>query len=106
MKNYDIKLIDRRYTGSHFARYRIHINDGELRDFPAKIDLYRRMKNWCTDTWGHSCEARYHGYLEHHGYTVNPHWAWDNPSKYNLFYFFLATDKELNFFQLRWPNER
>jgi hypothetical protein len=102
MKKYTVQQIDRRYSGSHFARYRIYINDCvDVRDFPAKIDLYRRMRDWCDDTWGHSCEVRYHEYLGRCGRGVNPHWSWNNPGKYNQFYFFLAGDAELTLFELK-----
>jgi hypothetical protein len=104
MKKYTVKRIDRRYNGSHFAQYRIYINDQcDSANASAKIDLFRNMRDWCTETWGHSCEARYHGYLQHQGYATNPHWAWENPGKFNQFYLFLASDVELTFFQLRWP---
>lgn len=102
MKLYTVKQIDRRYSGSHFAKYRIHINDNfELRNFPTKIDLYRRMRDWCANTWGHSCEVRYHEYLGRSGYVVNAHWAWSNPGKYNQFYFFLAGPADLTMFELK-----
>lgn len=102
MKNYTIKRIDRRYSGSHFAQYRIQINDDcNQMGFPDKVDLYRRMRDWCTDTWGHSCEVRYHGYFEYHRLPYNLHWAWSNPGKYHLFYFYLASDAELTMFQLK-----
>ena len=102
MNLYTVQRIDRRYSGSHFARYRIHIKDNfDVRNFPDKVDLYRRMRDWCDDVWGHSCEVRYHEYLGRCGRTVNPHWCWSNPGKYNQFYFFLAGDAEMTMFQLK-----
>ncbi len=99
---YTIKKLDRRYSGSHFAQYRVHIDDCvDYRYYADKVNLFRDMRDWCTNTWGHSCEARYHEYLGRSGHPVNPHWAWSNPGKYNLFYFFLAGDAELALFQLK-----
>jgi hypothetical protein len=33
----------------------------------------------------------------------NPHWSWTNG--YDDLRIYVASDRELNFFQLRWPNE-
>lgn len=108
MKPYTVKLLDRRYTGSHYFKYRIALNGPtEPGDFYSKLELWKDIRDWCDDTWGHSCEVNIHAIMMNRGRPTNAKWAWlhRGPSmrqRGNEYFFFLKDDKDLTLFELRW----
>lgn len=108
MKPYTITTLDRRHTGSHHFRYRIGLNVPDTAaDWEVKLLLWTNIRNWCDDTWGHSCEVNIHRYLQFRGHAVNDRWAWLHRTPgmrqtgHNYF-FFLTHESDLTMFELKW----
>lgn len=91
---YQILELDKRYNGSHFAKWRVEL---DVNDYIERIQLWNDIRNWCDETWGHSSECVYHRVLK----KSNPHWCWHHPGKFNQFYFMFASDQELALFKLK-----
>ena len=98
-KSYTVRRLDRRYNGGDHFQHRVEISDS-LKN-PDKADLYRRMRQWCQDTWGASVEVRHHRMFRHNGFGYNDHWCYDN-GWYHSYYLYLKGDQELMLFDLRW----
>lgn len=108
-----IKRVDSRMNGyMNFGYVWIPDHHKRLR-FRAKS--FQLVRNWCMTTWGPSCELEsYEMFLAYTSYSeiflnqeqgLNPYWAWDYALKRNgtaVFKIFLKTEKELNWFTLRW----
>ena len=103
-----IAKTDRRYTGSdHFA----YVVDVKTRYVPAmggnlntRASLryleFQVVRDWCISTWGMSCEREHWLTLKAQEQEPNEHWCW-NSENYDA-KIYLATDKEVTWFKLRW----
>ena len=101
-----VKKTDKRYTGSDIFGYVVDINNSS---FPViynkfskgqKLKKFQDVRNWCIETWGMSCEREHYLHLLTDEVAVNTHWCW-----HTEFYdakIYLRTDKEANWFKLKW----
>lgn len=122
----DIKLkftkLDGRHKGHKVFKYYVEAVSGSFYLGPSyyhaklaqKIN-FNKLRNWCVDTWGYSCE--FETYQELNSYNtlkinkinnlpveVNPHWAWDvcenrSDSKNRIY---IVSDKEKAWLDLKW----
>lgn len=79
----------------------------ETYGWSAEIRDYSKMQKWTRQatTWMGSTRLQStQGVLEQLPDHCNPHWSWTNG--YDDLRIYVATEKELNFFQLRWHNVR
>jgi hypothetical protein len=101
-----ISKTDKRYTGYRHFQYVVDLqytNDqtttvlGSRRNH--KIKKFHEIRDWCIQTWGMSCEREHWLSLvdtEPH----NAHWCWQ--TEFNDIKIYLKTDKEANWFKLKW----
>lgn len=105
MSTYSVLKLDGRYTGSHHFKYRIRINGCEA--YVSSVDNFRKVMDWCSQTWGNSVDVDHHRILQHSKYETNDHWAWQLrlPGMRRSgtdFHVYLKDDRELELFTLRW----
>jgi hypothetical protein len=85
----NLKKLDARFKGYNTFKF---VADYNLRqDRP----LYLEHRLWMWENFGPSSE-----FVLHHHLDPSPQWCWD-VSEYNIRIYF-ATDKEANWFKLRW----
>jgi hypothetical protein len=108
----EIKKTDKRHTGSDHFKYCVNVKRnpknwasmGIQNVYLSRkllIEEYDELRRWCVDTWGMSCDRTH--YLElksHDSQILNSHWAWH--TEYNELKIYLVSDKEVNWFKLRW----
>lgn len=85
-----IGKLDRRHNGHNQFKY-------YARFLTFQMDQFCEVRNWCWQTWGPSAELDTIRYLEH---GRNLKWAW-TCDQYNV-KIFLASDKEYQWFTLKW----
>ena len=108
-----IAKTDKRYTGSeHFAyvvdvktQYVPMIGGNLTTRMNTKASLryleFQTVRDWCIQTWGMSCERTiYLDILGAEGRQVNTHWSWH--TEFGETKIYLASDKEANWFKLKW----
>jgi len=75
--------------------------------YPVDVPIYGRtfadVRKWCTDTYGETVECDYWGECPD---IRNPLWSWErvNSNKVTRCRIFLLSDKEANWFSLKWCN--
>lgn len=84
-----IKQLDARFKGYRTFKFVVEYS---LRQ---EQQMFLDQRLWMWQTFGPSSEYNLHFHLE-----PNPPWCWDS-SEYNL-RIYLGTDKEANWFKLRW----
>lgn len=81
--------LDARYTGfdkfKHYASFRYN-----------EMEKFVEVRQWCWETFGPSCEMQIHHKLS----TPNHSWSWILDDYRSRIYF--ATDKEYQWFLLKW----
>jgi hypothetical protein len=123
---YEIAKLDGRFTYRDLFGYCIKFSNSMTRGHgPLHFNL---VLEWFRDTYGWSAEIRQYsnmmnwttasrnvmsqlikvgpaaGILSELPDCCNQYWSWTNG--YDDLRIYVATDKELNFFQLRWPCEQ
>jgi hypothetical protein len=121
---YEIAKLDGRFTYRDLFGYyikfsnRMAVDHGPLKfndamrwftdtyGWSAEIRDYSKMQKWTRQATSWMGSARFqsaHGILEQMPDHCNPHWSWTNG--YDDLRIYVATEKELNFFQLKWSDE-
>ena len=119
---YEIAKLDGRFTYRDLFEYYIKFSNSMTRGHGPLH--FNTVLEWFRDTYGWSAEIRQYnnmmswttasrnvmnqfpkatGILSELPDCCNSHWSWTNG--YDDLRIYLATDKELNFFLLRWPND-
>ncbi len=80
------KKLDRRHTGYNDYKFLV-----EFRNYES----FYECRNWCWETWGPGCEVENVCKLDE-----KPLWAWQHSEWHTRIY--VATDKEANWYKLRW----
>ena len=83
-----IKKLDKRHTGHGTYKFLVEFNSNQFEKF-------FEARNWCWETWGPGCEVE-----NTHKVTHERLWAWQYNEWNTRIY--LATDKEANWWKLRW----
>lgn len=114
---YEIQRLDGRFTYRELFQYCIKFS-GAMSQWQGPLEFNDTLK-WFFDTYGWSAEIRQYAKMmrwvapsavgvagslrtqrpEH----CNPYWSWTNG--YDDLRIYVATDRELNFFQLRYPHD-
>jgi len=100
-----VRKTDRRMTGHQYFQYVANPSYNKI-DFIGlanKPIIYRNMlfeaRNWCWQTWGPSCELGL--FRENELFdTMTDRWCWQ--TEFNNFKILLKSDKEANWFKLKW----
>jgi hypothetical protein len=119
---YEIAKLDGRFTYRDLFEYYIKFSNSMTRGHGPLH--FNSVLEWFRDTYGWSAEIRQYnnmmswttasrnvmnqfpkatGILSELPDCCNSHWSWTNG--YDDLRIYVASDRELNFFQLRWPNE-
>ena len=120
---YEIAKLDGRFTYRDLFEYYIKFSNSMTRGHgPLHFNW---VLEWFRDTYGWSAEIRQYnnmmawttasrnvmnqfpkatGILSELPACCNSHWSWTNG--YDDLRIYVASDRELNFFQLRWPCEQ
>jgi hypothetical protein len=121
---YEIAKLDGRFTYRDLFEYYIKFSNSMTRGhgplhfnavlewfrdtygWSAEIRDYNKMHKWTQQTtqWMGSRFQASQGVLEQLPDHCNSHWSWTNG--YDDLRIYVASDRELNFFQLRWPCEQ
>jgi hypothetical protein len=100
MKSFRVSPLDRRHKGhKYFSHYVMPIWTMHLED---KL-RYFEWRNWCWDTWGPGLERDMAVEWNSKAWGDEVKWAWHTDDGAKRLYF--ATEKELNWFNLRWASE-
>lgn len=96
-----IRKTDKRFHGHEYFRYVVDL-PGVRR--PQRILLFNEVRAWCVDTWGLACEKdAYLDLLDSNLDNLpNYKWVWHHDGFSLHFKIFLASEKELMWFKLRW----
>lgn len=99
-----IKRTDKRMNGHEFWEY---VAQSERTTYVGYKGVGERMvtlnavREWCWATYGPSCELTHWMSIRANGFTVpNEHWCWH--TEYDNFKIYLRTEKEANWFKLKW----
>ena len=98
-----IKKTDKRHTGHEQWQYLVIVERQPQTPFGSFTHLYKtkdlnQLREWCWTTYGPSCELEF--WLRLPETERNCHWCWN--TNYNNFKIYLRTDKETNWFKLKW----
>lgn len=105
---FKIKKTNGKFKGYPYFKYVILI-DYTAKPYSYNLRTERRqdwflLREWCWETWGPSKEIDdwldSYGLLPGPAVSQNAQWAWQN-DKYST-RIYLADEKELNWFKLRW----
>jgi hypothetical protein len=96
MKQFTVTKLDRRHKAfNQFTHYIAPVWSSQLAD---KIRFFEWRK-WCWETWGPALERDVAMDIGSNHYLVG-RWAWHTEDGHRRLYF--ATEKELNWFVLKW----
>jgi hypothetical protein len=103
-----IVKLDRRYRGYRQFKFLIEfVRRGFLPQNNDRLKNFLKVREWCQDTWGHTCERDFHIRLSEDitkseiEYKTNPHWAWHSTNN-GVFRIYFKDQQELDMFTLRW----
>ena len=120
---YKVNTLDGRFKYRKWFKYYIGFSTSMINDQGPM--QFNRALQWFFDTYGWSAEIRQYnnmmswttasrnvmnqfpkatGILSELPDCCNSHWSWTNG--YDDLRIYVASDRELNFFQLRWPCEQ
>jgi len=100
-----IKRTDKRHTGNKVWQYlaiveRLPVTPyGSPTMIQKAIDL-NIIREWCWTTYGPSCELELWLSLPDKAVGKNIHWCWH--TNFNNFKIYLNSEKEANWFKLKW----
>jgi hypothetical protein len=104
MSNLKIIKLDKRYRGGGIFKYRVTIKNPywlPTANIHTVIEDFFKMRTWCYQTWGESCELN--EWLIIYGRRhANEFWCWDTDSVNKIYHLYLKTEKERNWFSLKW----
>ena len=98
-----IDRTDRRHTGHEEFKWCVKaIGDWRNHNQIDKLSSLFELREWAWTTWGPSCERDFWLYILRYDpdYALNTHWCWHTEHRETKLY--LRTDKEANWFKLRW----
>jgi hypothetical protein len=100
-----IKKTDKRHSGNHEWQYLVvvermaNVTFGNMATIQKTADL-NAIREWCWTTYGPSCELELWLAVPENTPGKNTHWCWH--TNFNNFKIYLRTDKEANWFKMKW----
>jgi hypothetical protein len=103
--NLTIKKTDKRHTGGGQWKWLVIVERRPAVPYgsPAMIQKTQdlnEIRDWCWQTYGASCELEFWLRVPEDGQKRNEKWCWH--TNYDNFKIYLRTDKEVNWFKLKW----
>lgn len=103
-----IRKTDKRFTGYQKFNFVVDVKipyvptiNGNASSRMIKLKKFQEIRDWCISVWGMSCEREHWLTIEEIDNTgLNAHWCWH--SEFYDAKIYLATEKEANWFKLRW----
>lgn len=96
-----IRKTDRRHTGHQEFEYVADVEWVGLGRRPERLVAFLEVRQWCWDTMSPSCEREHWLELKQSNHSVpNERWCWH--TDYGNFKIYLRTEKEANWFKLKW----
>ncbi len=105
MMRFTLKKTDKRHNGNQFWQYiviiekAVNINYGRQSAIQKANDL-NQIREWCWETYGPSCELDFWLMLDDSAVSKNDKWCWH--TNFDNFKIYLRTEKEANWFKLKW----
>lgn len=104
---YKVTKLNRKYTGYEHFQYIVTVERPPTNRFSEIQEIKQEwfaLREWCWETWGPSKEIedwiRGTSFAPDKLVSQNTHWCWQNDKYATRIY--LTSDKELNWFTLRW----
>lgn len=95
-----LQKLDARFAGFQHFQYRIKFHH------TTKYAKFIEIRNWCWETWGPSYERDILIEMAYQDESFVRPWSWNIASnrtrKFSEPFIYLATDKELSIFNLKW----
>lgn len=100
-----IKRTDKRHTGNAEWQYLVVIERAANVPFGNTVIVQKAtdlnlIREWCWSTYGPSCELELWLNISDTTPGKNIHWCWH--TNYSNFKIYLRTDKEANWFKMKW----
>lgn len=106
---FKVTKLNRKYTGWQYFQYIVTVEPPRNNLYSDRLILNQKwfeLREWCWTTWGPSKELedwlKAKMIAEDKHVSQNTHWCWQNDRYATRIY--LTSDKELNWFRLRWSN--
>jgi len=102
---FTLKKTDKRHTGNQDWQYVVtvernaNVSFGNATLIQKSQDLHQ-IREWCWTTYGPSCELERWLMIPEGSHSKNQHWCWH--TNFNNWKIYLRTDKEANWFKLKW----
>ena len=91
--------LDGRHKGSSLFTHRVFVQGPKL----EKCKDFLKLRQWCWETWGPSCEREIYLSLALNNIDDRPRgWAWHYEDNYTECYIYLTSSQQLEFFTLKW----
>lgn len=103
---WQVRRTDRRMNGVEYFDYIASpkMTKYDLQGLSHKQRYYQTMlvevRDWCWQTWGSSCELSFYMSLRGFDSALNDRWCWH--TEYDSHKIYLKSDKEANWFKLKW----
>ena len=97
---FKLEKLDGRHKGSSLFTHRAVVQGSK------KLEKYKdflKLRQWCWETWGPSCEREIYIPLALNNIDDRPYgWAWHYGDNYTECYIYLSGSKQLELFSLKW----
>ena len=100
-----IKKTDKRHSGNHEWQYLVVVERGLVTRLGNTALVHKAtdlnsIREWCWTTYGPSCELELWLNIPDNTPSKNTHWCWH--TNFNNFKIYLRTEKEANWFKMKW----
>ena len=95
-----IKKTDKRHTGSTIFEYVVDVQNPGMGRRRERIQQFLEVREWCWNTLGASSEREHWLELYQTNQQSNERWCWH--TDFGNFKIYLRTEKEANWFKLKW----
>jgi hypothetical protein len=100
-----IKKTDKRHTGQEYWQYIVIVEKDKNVSYghqaiTQKSQHLNLIREWCWQTYGSSCELDLWMSIPDQSTGKNEKWCWH--TNFNNFKIYLRTEKEANWFKLKW----
>ena len=96
-----VKKTDKRHSGHDIFLYSVDVEWQGIGRRTERLIAFNQVRQWCWETFGPSCEREHWLELDKFKHPVpNERWCWH--SDYGNFKIYLRSEKEANWFKLKW----
>lgn len=95
-----IKKTDKRHSGNAIFEYVVDIQSPGMGRRRDRLQQFLLVREWCWTAMGASCERDHWLFLHDTDAQPNDRWCWH--TDFGNFKIYLCTEKEANWFKLKW----